>query len=86
MSAKLLDLEVVHLDGEAWFQFSWSGESWEWREALDALKATVPYGARQFDPESKVWRVRTDYEDALDGIFPNFAGALDAMRSQLSMF
>jgi hypothetical protein len=86
MSATVLELEIVTEGGARWFEFTWTGDAVEWREALDAIKASVPPEARQFDPETKRWKVREDYEAPLSRIFNNFDTFLDSVRSQLSLF
>jgi hypothetical protein len=86
MSAGVMDLEIVQADGATWFEFTWLGRGDEWREALDLLKQWIPPAARSFDPETRRWRVRGDYEPGLCQIFGNFAAALDAVRSQLNLF
>ena len=86
MAARVCDLEVVDVDGLAYFQFRWKAMGNHWLDALADVKRAVPPEAREFNEETKLWRVSCAYEDTLGQIFPNFAGALDAMRSQLSLF
>jgi hypothetical protein len=86
MAARVCDLEVVDIEGLAYFQFRWNGVGDEWWEALAALKSEVTPEAREFDEETKLWRVSCAYEDVLARIFPNFAATLDVMRSQLNLF
>ena len=82
--AHIVDLEIIAADEGSVFQFRWDGDGWH--EALDAIKEMIPSEARQFDKDEKVWRVAEAFEDELADIFPNFAGALDAIRSQVRMF
>jgi len=83
MPVKIVDLTIVKTADDEYFEFSWAGEVWN--EALLAVKE-VPPEARSYDRETQRWRVAVAFEHILDQTFPNFAGALDAIRSQLSMF
>jgi len=85
MPALVRDLHIIQREDGPWFEFRWEGGSADWRAALDELKRRVPPEAREWDPEAQVWRVVEAFEDVLADIFPNFAGALDAIRSQLSL-
>jgi len=82
--AHVVDLEIIPTPAGPWFEFRWEGE--DWHGALDAVKERIPPEAREFDKEEKVWRVAEAFEDELAEIFSNFAGSLDAIRSQVSMF
>ena len=82
MASYVIDLEIVQVDGEPWFQFRWQGG--DWYGALQALKERVPPEARSYDPETRLWRVGDIFESDLCAIFPNFESSLDAIRSQLS--
>jgi len=86
MTAVLLDLEIVTRDDGDWFQFTWRGKGDAWREALERIKREVPAEFREYDEAEQVWRVSNVFAERLADIFPNFAGALDALRSQLAMF
>jgi len=86
MAARVVDLEIIERDGERWFRFRWEGTSGDWGFALRALKANVPPEAREFDEEAKLWSVVDVFEDELGEIFPNFAGSLDAIQSQMNLF
>jgi len=86
MSARIEELEIVNVGEEQWFEFTWTGDAYEWQEALRTIKVWIPAEARSFDAETKRWRVRADYAPALGRIFGNFEAALDAARSQLSLF
>jgi len=87
MAARVEDLEIVDREGLAYFQFRWSGSSEEWRAALHEIKQRLEPGLeREFDEVSKLWRVSCACESVLAEIFPNFAGAADGIRSQMSMF
>lgn len=85
----LKGLKVETIGNFDWFSFTWEGEELDWQEALRRLKDWVPSDYRGWNAKSKRWFVRTDLHDveiALAGIFPNFRGALEALRSQLAMF
>lgn len=85
MAAIVRDLSVLNRPDGPWLEFSWVGNSAEWHFALDAIKS-IPPEAREYDPDEKVWRVAAAFEDELGEIFPNFPAALDAIRSQMSLF
>ncbi len=85
MPAFVRDLQIIQREDGPWFEFRWEGRGEEWRTALEAVKRRIPPEAREYDPEAQVWRVVDCLEDVLADIFPNFAGALDAIRSQLSL-
>ena len=85
MPALIRDLQIIQRDDGAWFEFRWEGRREEWRSALEAVKRRIPAEAREYDPEAQVWRVVDAFEDVLADVFPNFVGALDAIRSQLSL-
>jgi hypothetical protein len=82
MAALVRDLQIIDVEGLAYFQFRWTGPSDDWRAALEALKSEVHPEAREFDEETKLWRVSCGWEPALAEIFPNFAATLGAIRSQ----
>ena len=86
MSAQVTDIQIINDPQGKWFEFTWAGDQQEWREALESLKGWVPYDARRFDPDTKRWQVHEDYEHVLGRIFDNFDRAIDALRSQLSLF
>jgi hypothetical protein len=86
MPALVRDLQVIQREDGAWFEFRWEGRGEEWRTALEAVKRRIPPEAREYDPDAQLWRVVEAFEDVLAGIFPNFASALDGIRSQLSLF
>lgn len=79
--AHVVDLEIIPGEYGDLFQFRWEGDGWH--EALDEVKDRIPPEAREFKQEEKVWRVPVCFEDELSDIFPNFAGELDAIRSQV---
>jgi hypothetical protein len=85
MPALVRDLQIIERADGFWFEFTWEGRGDEWRRALDAVKKRIPPEAREYDPDAQLWRVVEAFEDELADIFPNFAGALDAIRSQLSL-
>jgi len=84
LMAHIVGLTIDQREDGVWFVFSWEGD--DWHAALDAVKERIPPEAREFDKEGKVWRVAEAFEDELAEIFSNFAGSLDAIRSQVSMF
>jgi len=81
--AHVVSLQVVEVDGEPWFEFEWQGDDWHGAKA--AVKQ-IPAEARSYDEDTHRWSVAGAFEDKLGDIFPNFAGSLDAIRSQVSMF
>jgi hypothetical protein len=86
MAALVTDLQIVYRgDQGKYFQFTWTGNRDEWRQALEALKREIPPEAREYDEVTKVWMVAEAFEDVLGSIFRNFEGALDGIRSQLGM-
>ena len=86
MSARVTDLQLLELPDATWLEFTWSGDFEEWNGALGELKAKIPAAARSFNPATKRWRVAAELIPDLEEIFPNLAGALDAIRSQVRMF
>ena len=84
LMAHVVSLEIIEVDGDAWFEFAWAGE--DWHGALAAVKERIPPEAREFDKEEKVWSVAEAFEDDLADIFDNFPSSLDTIRSQGSMF
>ncbi len=84
MAARVVELEVLDVQGLAYFQFRWEGD--DWRGALEAIKAQIDPIGREYDPQTRLWRVSCAYEPVLCEIFPNFAGALDGIRSQMVLF
>jgi hypothetical protein len=86
MPALIRDLAIVQREDGPWLEFTWQGRTDEWRVALDAVKSSIPSEAREYDADAQVWRVAGVFEETLADIFPNFAGALDGMRSQLGLF
>ncbi len=86
MAARVVDLEVLDIAGLAYFRFRWSGNRDEWHEALGQVKARIDPIWREYDEVTTRWRVSCAYQDVLAAIFPNFAGALDGIRSQGSLF
>jgi len=81
--AHIVDLEIIEVDGDPWFEFEWAGE--DWHSALAAVKR-IPAEARSYDEDTKRWSVAGAFEDELGETFPNFASSLDTIRSQMSMF
>jgi len=80
------DLQIIEREDGFWFEFIWQGRGDEWRRALEAVKKRIPPEAREYDEDDQVWRVVEAFEETLGEIFANFAGALDGIRSQTSMF
>lgn len=81
--AHVTDLQIVEVEGQPWFEFEWAGQ--DWHSALTEIKQ-IPPEARSYDENTKRWRVADTFENVLEGIFPNFASTLDAIRSQASLF
>ena len=86
MAARVCDLAILDIEGLAHFRFRWNGVGDEWWAALAALKREIDAEDREFSEETKLWRVSCVYQDVLAAIFPNFLAALDAIRSQMSLF
>jgi len=86
MPALVRDLQIIERADGFWFEFTWEGRGDEWRRALDAVKKRIPPEAREYDEDDQVWRVADAFEETLGEIFCNFAGAVDTIRSQLTMF
>ena len=87
MAARVVDLEIVEVDGLAYFRFRWeSPSSTEWFGVLQQIKSQFEPGLeREFDAATKLWRVSCACESVLCEIFPGFSGTLDGIRSQMSL-
>lgn len=85
--ATILDLRVINRPEGPWYQFSWRADPGEWESTLAAIKE-IPLEDREWDPEQRVWRVRATGETAvqLSLAFENFWSAVEALRSQRSLF
>ncbi len=78
-SVTLTHLELVHMDGQDWYAFSWTGD--DFTEALRRVKEWIAPECRRFDGEEKRWYVLCDMgEEMLVGIFPNFKDELEKIR------
>jgi hypothetical protein len=87
MAAVLTDLRELDDRQHKWFEFTWEADySEDWRAALEAIKARIPWEWREFDQDTKRWTVRVEAGSVLATIFPNFRGALAALRSQRRLF
>ncbi len=85
--ATILDLRVINRPEGPWYQFSWRADPAEWESTLAAIKE-IPLEDREWDSERKLWRVRATGEATvqLSLAFENFWSALEALRSQRSLF
>lgn len=52
-------------------------------DLIEKLKATIPPGLREWDPEKKRWWVSELAEKPINDLFPGF---LEAVRSQKNLF
>lgn len=85
LEAELLDLTLSH-DG-LWAIFK-IGKCEDFHETIEELKSEITFNHRDFDPDRKTWAVRLTprTEAALGDIFDNFAGSIEAIRSQRKLW
>lgn len=82
----IVDLRERRRDDEWWYTFRWRGPLWD--RALLVLKDAISFEEREYDDDTHVWWVRATAQTALELaiLFPNFWSAIEALRSQLSLF
>lgn len=83
-SCLITDLSIIEGEFDSWFHFRWKGP--DFMEAVAQVKAVIPKEARSYDELTNFWTVATAFEETLSRIFRNFHGAVDAIRSQVSLF
>jgi hypothetical protein len=83
------ECEITEIREQAgWWHFKF-GNGRDFQEKVDAIKSEFIYMLeRRYDPEREEWAVIANDAslEKLSSIFPNGAGAVRAMKAQLSLF